>query len=112
MRMQRRLPFVVEVDVHTEHNFFSGLTGDISEGGLFVATHLAYDIGTRLEINLVLPDRAEPTALLAEVRWIRSYVAEYDVSAGIGLRFLDAREDLLARIRSFLRARDPMIYEP
>jgi uncharacterized protein (TIGR02266 family) len=111
MRLQRRLPFEVSLDIHSEHNFFSGVTGDISEGGLFVATHLSYDVGTRLEITLLLPDRPEATTLLTEVRWLRSYVADHDVSAGLGLRFLDASADLLGRIRSFLRERDPMVYE-
>jgi uncharacterized protein (TIGR02266 family) len=111
VRELRRLPFEVSVDLVSEHNFFTGLTRNISEGGLFVATHLPFELGARLEVRLLLPGDAEPTALLTEVCWLRAHSSLNESLAGVGLRFVDPPEPIVARIHEFMSARDPLYVE-
>ena len=48
-RQFTRVPFTVEVSVASEHNFFTGFTSNISEGGVFIATDLPPPLGTIVE---------------------------------------------------------------
>jgi uncharacterized protein (TIGR02266 family) len=109
-RAHQRLTF--EIQVVSEHNFYAGLSLNISEGGLFVATHVTYAVGTRLEVRLLLPGDEDPTTLLTEVRWVRPHSdAQGAGGAGLGLRFMDVPPDILVKIAQFARNRDPLYYE-
>jgi uncharacterized protein (TIGR02266 family) len=107
-----RLAIEVAVDFVSEHNFFAGFSLNVSEGGLFVATHMHQPVGTKVAITLALPDDGEPLALMAEVRWIREHKDDSEASAGMGLRFLALSPEAEARIQSFVkRVRDPLFFE-
>jgi len=110
-RAHGRLPFEVNVDIVSEHNFYAGLSLNISEGGIFVATHVAHPVGTKLEIRLLLPGDEEPTTLMTEVRWVRPHSDDGGEEAGLGLRFLDLPAGILAKIQTFAERRDPLYYE-
>jgi uncharacterized protein (TIGR02266 family) len=110
-RRAKRFPFEVEVDIVSEHNFYAGLSLNISEGGIFVATHTEYPVGTRVEIRLLFPGDEEPTNIMTEVRWVRPHNENADGSAGLGLRFVDVSPPVLEKIAGFARSRDPLYYE-
>ena len=110
-RHPRRFPFEINVDIVSEHNFYAGLSLNISEGGLFVATHVEYPVGAKLEIRLLLPGDEEPTAIMTEVRWVRPHNVDADGSAGMGLRFIGLTPDVMAKIAKFAQNRDPLYYE-
>jgi uncharacterized protein (TIGR02266 family) len=110
-RSSRRFPFEISLDIVSEHNFYAGLSLNISEGGLFVATHQEYPVGTKLEIRLLLPSDEEPTAIMTEVRWVRPHNENADGSAGMGLRFVDLAPDVLLKVQRFVKNRDPLYYE-
>jgi uncharacterized protein (TIGR02266 family) len=85
---------------------------NMSEGGLFVATHNCVPVGTRLVLNMVLPFEDEPIVTLVEVRWTRAYSGQDDVPPGLGLQFVDADPPALAKIRKFVSTvREPLFYE-
>jgi uncharacterized protein (TIGR02266 family) len=71
----------------SEHNFWCGMSWDIEQGGVFIATHQPIRIGTVVELLVLLPDRPEPTTMSGVVRWTRQYVEGSDVPAGIGVKF-------------------------
>jgi len=98
-----RIPIEVEVSLSSEHNFFVGWSENISEGGLFVATHQLQPIGTRMELTLVVPPLLQPTNLAAEVRWLRK-VDELtsDCMPGMGLAFIGLTDETQAAIMQFL----------
>jgi uncharacterized protein (TIGR02266 family) len=110
-RAHQRLAFEIQVDIVSEHNFYAGLSLNISEGGLFVATHVSYPVGTRLEVRLLLPGDELPTTLMTEVRWVRPHSDEQGAGAGLGLRFMDVPPEVLAKISQFASRRDPLYYE-
>src|SRR5262249_10731514 len=54
-RTSARFVIAVEVSVASEANFFAGLTGDISAGGIFVPTYETYPVGSLVDVELTLP---------------------------------------------------------
>ena len=111
-RSYERFPVEVSVDFVSEHNFFTGFSLNVSEGGLFVATHVVRPVGSRLEIRLALPDAPEPLELQTEVRWVRDHNADSESSPGLGLRFMHLSKVDEARIHAFVRrVRDPLFFD-
>lgn len=102
----------VAIDIYSEHNFWSGLTMNVSEGGVFVATHRMIPSGTTIIVDMTLPTEEEPIVALAEVRWTRPWSSDPDVPPGLGLKFVHLSEDSLAKIRRFAeRVREPIFFE-
>lgn len=97
----------------TDHNFYTGLTQDISEGGLFVATHQLRRVGERMRIRFTLPGRPQPIEAEVEVCWIREATPgrTIDGADGMGLRFLEVPEDARAAISGFLKKRDSLFFD-
>jgi uncharacterized protein (TIGR02266 family) len=110
-RAHARLAFEVAVDIVSEHNFYAGLSLNLSEGGLFVQTHVAHPVGTKLEIRLLFPGDEEPTTLMTEVRWVRLRSDDGGEDPGLGLRFVDLKPEVLVKIQSFAEKREPLYYE-
>ena len=102
----------VTMDVFSEHNFWTGLTLNVSEGGVFVATHHVVPVGTVVVLNMLLPHEREPVLTLAEVRWIRDYSGQDDIPPGLGLRFIETAGTDLAKIRRFMSTiREPFFFD-
>jgi uncharacterized protein (TIGR02266 family) len=111
-RAATRAAVYVCVDLSSEHNFWSGLTMNMSDGGLFVATHNIVPVGTQLVLNMVLPFETEPIILLSEVRWTRPYSGQDDVPPGLGLRFVELDAGALAKIKRFVATvREPLFFD-
>jgi uncharacterized protein (TIGR02266 family) len=110
-RSTARIAVAVDVSYQTEHNFFMGLTENLSEGGLFIATYDSLPLGTELDLTLNLPEN-EPILAHCEVRWVREHTPfTQDVAPGLGVQFLNLTESHKVAIRSFLAQRDPILYE-
>jgi uncharacterized protein (TIGR02266 family) len=101
----------LEVTLESESNFFLGLTENLSEGGLFIATHLVKPLGTRIEVSFSLPNVPEPIKAIGTVRWVRVYSETSDTGPGMGLRFEDIQPQQVAQIRDFLATRAPLFYD-
>lgn len=111
-RAYPRASVTLEISLSSEHNFWSGLTLNVSEGGVFVATHQKVPVGTLLSLSMTLPDGRPPIVALGEVCWTRSYGGDDDIPPGFGVRFVDVAEADLARVRRFVASvRDPLYFE-
>ncbi|CAN5775028.1 hypothetical protein BH11MYX4_BH11MYX4_29460 [soil metagenome] len=111
-RVEPRAAVYASVDLFSENNFWSGLTMNMSDGGVFVATHNVVPVGTVLVLNLLLPFEKEPVITLAQVRWSRAYTGQADVPPGLGLQFVDTDPRSLAKIRKFVATmREPLFYD-
>lgn len=98
------------IDLCSEHNFWTGLTMNISEGGVFVATHVLLDPGTVVSMHLVLPQARILT--LGEVRWRREYTGDDDVPPGMGIQFVKLDPTSLKAVRDFVtKIREPILFE-
>lgn len=110
-RQFKRVTLKTSVDLQSSTNFYSGLSNDISEGGLFVATYNLLPGGTEMEIIFSLPDKGQPIRALARVMWIREHLPDSDGHPGMGLEFVELREEDRRRIVNFVTLRATMLYE-
>jgi uncharacterized protein (TIGR02266 family) len=109
-REARRARIDVEIGIRTETNFFVGFSGDISEGGIFVATVSLLPIGTSVTVSFSFPGGID-VEVEGEVAWTREGVEfDTDVEPGMGIRFSLVSRDALAAIREFMRVREPIFY--
>ncbi len=110
-RSSPRANVVVDVAMHSDNNFFMGLTENLSEGGLFIASYDDIPLGTELALSLNLPEH-KTIQTRGAVCWVREYT-QYtkDLAPGVGVRFLDMAEADQLVIREFIRRRDPILYD-
>jgi uncharacterized protein (TIGR02266 family) len=110
-RSSPRVAVEVDVSLHTRHNFYAGLTRDLSEGGLFIATIENIPVGTLLDLRVTVPDHGTIRAK-GEVRWVREYNDfNQDFDPGVGVQFVDLRETDRQTIEHFIRRREPLFYD-
>lgn len=100
------------IDLCSEHNFWTGLTMNISEGGVFVATHVILKPGSLVGLHLELPNHGARVMTLGEVRWTRAYTGDDDVPPGLGIKFVGLDLAALSAIRKFVMTiREPILFE-
>lgn len=111
-RAYERKQLKVEVDFHTETNFFAGFMNDISEGGLFLSTYCLLTVGSEIDLEFTLPDGHE-IRVKGEVRWVREPrdLVNSEVAPGMGIRFLALSDEDRTKIEEFVSLREPMFYE-
>jgi uncharacterized protein (TIGR02266 family) len=106
-----RIPVDVEIDIHSESNFFTGFAANISSGGLFVATHTPAKIGERVVVKFALPSHPEEMEAEGIVRWIRDFNPLHpDIHPGMGLQFVDLPPEVQSATEQFLNEREPLFH--
>jgi|WetSurMetagenome_2_1015567.scaffolds.fasta_scaffold544386_2 uncharacterized protein (TIGR02266 family) len=108
-RVHPRVEMQVEVTLESDHNFYTGLSSNLSEGGLFVATKTPLPLGTRLVVRFALEGAGAPIDAVGEVCWLRPGCADFP--CGFGMRFLEIGAEALARVAAFVASRDTIFYE-
>lgn len=110
-RLAPRVDLNVGVGFRSDSNFYTGFTSDISEGGLFVATHMLQAIGSELALTFALPTGPE-ISVRCVVRWVRdSHDYNSATPPGMGVQFQALCSEDLERIREFVQIREPMFFE-
>ena len=108
-RVSDRTPFLADLEFGEDAQFFTGLSLDISEGGLFVATYTDIPLGTRLVLCFELPDGTAVEAR-GEVKWRRSAVVDGE-RPGIGIAFTELTNDARQRIAALCECRPPLYFD-
>ncbi len=113
VRASERFDLEVKVDLESDHNFYTGLTQNISAGGVFIATHYIRRIGDRITLKFTLPGSDKTIDVETEVRWIRenSALQRVDGAQGMGVRFINLTPEASAAINAFIQARDSLFYD-
>ena len=93
----------VAVEIDSESNFYTGISGDISAGGVFVATHTPQPIGAKIRLNIYLFGSLFGTR--GQVAWLRE---TGDTIPGMGVRFLELDLPLEQTILKFAGIREPL----
>ncbi len=109
-RAAPRVALCAEISLGSDHNFFTGFTNDISDGGVFVATVNLMPIGTQVDLAFSLPGgpRIEGKG---EVRWVREFDDRNpDAFPGMGIRFTDLPLPDVTAIHGFTQQREPMFF--
>jgi len=95
----------------TESNFYVGFSGEISEGGVFLATYETFPRGTPIDALVTLPGGFE-MRVKGQVRFVRDPLDfSADSEPGMGIQFdslMDKDRELVLR---FIRKRPPMFYD-
>jgi uncharacterized protein (TIGR02266 family) len=112
-RTSQRADLEVKVDFDSDHNFYTGLTQNISAGGLFVATHQLRAIGDPVTLKFMLPNSNQPLSVGSKVRWLRENTSlhRHHGPTGMGLQFVDLSPEVSAQIQQFLGNRDSIYYD-
>lgn len=109
---RRRLPRLgceLDVEFLGDSHLMTGLSQDISEGGVFIATYQSLPIGSQITLGLELPSgRIE---VQAEVRWARAELLECEQRPGFGVAFTNLSPEALAALTAFCRSEPPRYYE-
>lgn len=98
----------VEIGLTTESHIYTGLSLDVSTGGVFVATYDAAAPGTSVSLHFVLPDGYVVNAE-GVVRWTRG--ATSDAPPGMGVAFVQISVDALNHIAAFCASRPPLYFD-
>ena len=98
--------------MQTENNFYTGLTQDVSGGGIFVSTHQLRPVGEHIKVLLTLPGKSETFEILTEVRWIRDiHVTRGSDDPGMGLRFVEMTPRARQAVAAFLTQRESLFFD-
>lgn len=98
-----------DIGLMSDSHFYTGLSQDISTGGLFVATYQPKPPGTEISIYLVLPLDGHVVEAMGVVRWTRDHGG--DAPPGMGIAFKDLRPEDLQAITQFCEHRSPMYHD-
>ena len=98
------------VNVDSDSNFYAGFTDNVSECGVFVATHALLRLGSTVDLSIALPHK-EPIRVRGTVRWLRPYSESNDAVPGMGIRFDRIAMKDAERIHEFTKARAPMFFD-
>jgi uncharacterized protein (TIGR02266 family) len=104
----KRVYVEVEIGLSSESHIYTGLSLDVSTGGVFVATYEPAKPGTEVSLYFVLPDGYVVNAL-GVVRWTRA--ATEDTAPGMGVAFRSISPDAVAHISRFCASRPPLYFD-
>jgi uncharacterized protein (TIGR02266 family) len=110
-RIAPRMAVELDVSITSDHNFYAGFTENMSEGGVFIATHLLKPVGSIVDISIFLPQTNKEVRGKGEVRWIREFSEASNVPPGMGIRFVELQPGSLDAINEFLACRDPLFFD-
>jgi len=108
-RESQRVSLSVDIHLSSDSHFFSGLSGDISEGGLFLSTYRALAVGSPVALEFSLPGSHDALRAKGEVRWLREHSTGQP--QGVGIAFEELADDDRERIHRFCTMRPPLYYE-
>jgi uncharacterized protein (TIGR02266 family) len=99
------------VGASSETNFYVGFSGEISEGGVFVATYNTLDVGALVTLHVSLPGGFEFKAP-GRVHFVRDPMDMSDeAEPGMGVKFEALTSEHRELILRFVRKRAPMFYD-
>jgi uncharacterized protein (TIGR02266 family) len=105
-----RLDVTLMVTVDSDSNFYVGFTENLSDGGVFVATHVPRPIGCSVNLAIALPNQM-PIHAKGTVAWVREYSESNEAAPGMGVRFDQISQQDVSRVLEFSRARQPMFFD-
>lgn len=79
----------INIEFQSEHDLYVSYMPFLNEGGLFIRTAEPYDLGSEVELNVLLPDSLGPSIIKGEICWVTPTGAQNGTPAGIGVSFID-----------------------
>jgi uncharacterized protein (TIGR02266 family) len=118
-RRHPRYILTLAVTLHGDNNFYTGLSEDISQSGIFIATCHVLPIGTPVMLEFTLPESRHALQVQGTVQWVREpdFLHVHHVGfghrppPGMGVQFHDLDRLAASEIRWFMRRRAPEFYD-
>ena len=111
VRLGPRENVEANVGASSETNFYVGFSGEISEGGVFVATYNTFDVDAIVTLHVTLPGGYE-FKTPGRVHFVRDPMDMSDeAEPGMGVKFEALAGDHRELILRFVRKRPPMFYD-
>lgn len=109
-RRADRATLELEIGMEGDTRFYTGKTGDLSTGGLFIATETPLIVDTQLVLSFVLPDGYRVSAA-GTVAWVRApRYRPHELPVGMGVRFEALEERDRRAIEHFLESKPAFHY--
>jgi len=106
-RSAARIPLETEISLASDSQFFTALGGNLSSGGVFVATYRELPVGATVEVRIALPDG--DVVAKGTVRWVRDMKS--GAAPGLGIAFDAVDAEAAERIARFCTARPPLLHD-
>jgi uncharacterized protein (TIGR02266 family) len=118
-----RFHLQLAITLQGDNNFYTGVTADISTGGLFIATSHLLPVGTPVRLQFHIKRFDADLTASGTVRWVRepSALARGDenfhgghfdeVKAGMGIQFEGLSERDAKLIQAFMAVRAPEFFD-
>ncbi len=101
-RTHPRVRIEVDVTARSSDTFWVGVTENISEGGLFVATSCPWPEGTSCELTVALDDGGSTLHVEGVVAWIREDRGD-GLTPGMGVTFDSLAAQHRTRIQGYVK---------
>ena len=108
-RTSPRVSLAVDIHLASHSHFFSGLSGDISEGGVFLSTYRSLPIGSAVDLEFSLPGSDRSLHVRGTVRWVREHSPFGP--RGVGIAFEELSPDARNLIHEFCSVRPALYYD-
>lgn len=106
-----RIDVEANIGATTESNFYVGFSGEISEGGVFLATYEVLKIGTAINVLVTLPGGFD-FKTEGFVRFVRDPMdMNSEAEPGMGIQFEQLPAQARELVLRFVRKRPPMFYD-
>jgi uncharacterized protein (TIGR02266 family) len=102
-----RMSIRLLVSFEANSSFYVGMTDNLSEGGVFIATRGVQSVGSRVDLGIQIPEQ-EPLRVRGTVIWQRSSGPTPGALPGMGIRFDDLSAYERARIRDLIDAQEDL----
>ena len=104
-RREGRIPCRTSVKFRAHNVHFSGVSVDISSGGIFVATDFDIEPKTQIELSFELPETGCPLeGIRGQVAWQNSgrNIPKPHLPPGFGVEFINLTKEATETIKSFV----------
>jgi len=99
------------LSMNTDHQFYTGFSENIEEGGIFVATFEPKPVDAQVIVNFKLPG-GHPVTARGVVQWVREYnPMAPEMAPGMGVKFTDLMPKDKLAIEEFAKKRAPLFYD-
>ena len=107
----KRADVEANVGASSETNFYVGFSGEIAEGGVFIATYNTLDVGSLVTVTVTLPGGYE-FRVPGQVHFVRDPMdMNDDAEPGMGVKFEQLTNEHRDLVLRFVRKRAPMFFD-
>jgi type IV pilus assembly protein PilZ len=88
----------ITLEFITDRDLYQSYMPFMKKGGLFIRTTEHFELATEVKLIVTLPDSLESSEVLGNVSWITPLGAQNGTPAGIGVSFLEDRDNIRSQI--------------